>query len=506
MVIGVTGVYHDDGIYLSTAKALAEGHGYRLINLPDAPPQTKYPPLYSILLSLIWKVYPVFPSNLFLMQLFTLICGGAFVSLTYLYLIRFGYASRFTAAASAVLTLSATQFLYFSTQILSEIPFALLSIMALWGLDKQEEGFFKSRKMQFLLGALVSLPFLTRMIGIIFFPLLFYRMWVRKLPFGWTTLGSAVLLLPWIFWILTAFQWSPIESSNIYYTDYFTWWYTYLKSDFSNVILWNLLYIAISSASLGNGLLNPNLFFTGWALAFTALVGVVIWSLIAVNTFKGRILPVFLSGYLIIILAWPWPPTRFLVPILPFILVYPLNCMENFLKKISNQLHFRKMFSLTLLPILLTNLTLVSKAIQVSRSMNYPLMAPIEYPVSWKSYNDLFQWIEKQTHADDIIASGLDTMVYVYTGRQGFRPFVANPMSMFYGKKDVFALGSEEEIIQMIKAKNAQYLVQLPMPYFSEEKYFSEAIRGIEKKYPELLKKVYKGTDERFIIYKIMEE
>ncbi len=37
MIVGVSGVYHDDGIYVSTAKALAEGQGYRLINLPEAP-------------------------------------------------------------------------------------------------------------------------------------------------------------------------------------------------------------------------------------------------------------------------------------------------------------------------------------------------------------------------------------------------------------------------------------------------------------------------------------
>ena len=37
------GIYHDDGIYLVTAKALAEGKGYRIINLPAELPQTKYP-------------------------------------------------------------------------------------------------------------------------------------------------------------------------------------------------------------------------------------------------------------------------------------------------------------------------------------------------------------------------------------------------------------------------------------------------------------------------------
>ena len=55
MVPGVIGVYHDDAIYVTTAKALAQGDGYRLINLPGTPPQTKYPILYPFLLAAVWE-------------------------------------------------------------------------------------------------------------------------------------------------------------------------------------------------------------------------------------------------------------------------------------------------------------------------------------------------------------------------------------------------------------------------------------------------------------------
>jgi hypothetical protein len=57
------GDYGDDGIYVSAAKALATGQGYRIISLPQGAPQTQIPPLYPFLLSLIWRAYPNFPSN-----------------------------------------------------------------------------------------------------------------------------------------------------------------------------------------------------------------------------------------------------------------------------------------------------------------------------------------------------------------------------------------------------------------------------------------------------------
>ena len=76
MVVGVCGVYHDDGIYVITAKALAQGEGYRLINLPNSPLQTKYPILYPALLAIIWKIWPSFPKNLLLCKGYRFVPGS----------------------------------------------------------------------------------------------------------------------------------------------------------------------------------------------------------------------------------------------------------------------------------------------------------------------------------------------------------------------------------------------------------------------------------------------
>ena len=56
MIVGVCGVYHDDEIYVRTAKALAQGQGYRLINYPGSPKQTKSPILFPALLIVVWKL------------------------------------------------------------------------------------------------------------------------------------------------------------------------------------------------------------------------------------------------------------------------------------------------------------------------------------------------------------------------------------------------------------------------------------------------------------------
>ena len=40
------------------AKSIAEGHGHSIPSLPGAPAQTKYPPLFPMLLSIVWWISP----------------------------------------------------------------------------------------------------------------------------------------------------------------------------------------------------------------------------------------------------------------------------------------------------------------------------------------------------------------------------------------------------------------------------------------------------------------
>jgi hypothetical protein len=57
------GFTEDDGIYLTTARALADGRGYRHFSLPGEPYQTKYPILYPLSLAVVWRAFPGFPEN-----------------------------------------------------------------------------------------------------------------------------------------------------------------------------------------------------------------------------------------------------------------------------------------------------------------------------------------------------------------------------------------------------------------------------------------------------------
>src|SRR5690349_19430698 len=58
------GDLHDDSLYYVSAKSLADGGGYRIESLPGERSQTKYPPLYPLLLPAAWHIDPQLPHNL----------------------------------------------------------------------------------------------------------------------------------------------------------------------------------------------------------------------------------------------------------------------------------------------------------------------------------------------------------------------------------------------------------------------------------------------------------
>src|SRR5260370_38522848 len=88
------GYYHDDSFYFVSGKSLAAGDGYRISSLPGEPFQTKYPPLYSALLAIVWQINPSFPSNLPMATLLAWLLLPAFLAMVWLFLRQLGFSCR----------------------------------------------------------------------------------------------------------------------------------------------------------------------------------------------------------------------------------------------------------------------------------------------------------------------------------------------------------------------------------------------------------------------------
>jgi hypothetical protein len=505
MAPGVCGKLHDDAIYVSTAKALSNGLGYRQIHVPGSPLQTKYPLLYPALLAVVWHLWPSFPENLVAMQAVSVLCAAATVAMGYLYVVRFGYCSRAIAGGSGLVCAMAPYFLYFGVHTMAEMLFALLSIIALWGAESFLLRPDMTKRGQFVWGVVLALPFLCRTIGAMLIVSSLWVVWRHGRPLRWYASGTLSAAAPWVLWSLLGrgiWDQNPIDG---YYTDYFGCWSSTGTSLVGRVFLLNSLMIAYGTGVLSLEGIAPSLepWLGRWgACMVLRLVGLAPWLAMMRDLRQRRALPWMLAANLTAMLVWPWPPYRFLVPILPFLVAYlSLGCAAV-VKPPRGKVDWRFAGMATLGAIALANASLLACHAMQVRHTGFPLAQLTDAPVAWSSYERTFSWLRANSQAQDIIASGVDSMVALYTDRRAFRPIAYNPGRLFYGENGD-ALLATQEVAAILKRYRPRYLVQSPMPDVADEKLLAQALHELRELYPDWLEVAYQDTDTRFVVFEL---
>jgi hypothetical protein len=136
----------------------------------------------------------------------------------------------------------------------------------------------------------------------------------------------------------------------------------------------------------------------------------------------------------------------------------------------------------------------------VSRT-GYPLVNISEVSPHWSAHQRMFAWLKNHSQPGEVATSGLDSMVALYTGCQAFRPFEYQPGQLFYGQPA--ARSMDEELMAILELRRPQYLVQLPMPEFAEERPFAKAVAELRSSHPEWLSVAYQDPEPGFVIYKV---
>ena len=245
---------HDDGLFYVSAKSLATNNGYRVPSLPENPSQTKFPPLYPLLLSLVWLVNPAFPTNLALATLLcwiTLACGLCLARLLYK---SDGFSEGRTWLLVGLLAFSPYLVLFGSTMF-SEMVFTCFVLGAL--ILGRRDG----DKAILAAAALALCAYWTRTAGIaLLVAIPAWLLWKRERRKAF--LFAAVMLpgvVAWSLWVRLHLLPSS-DPTLIYYTDYLT--FERLNIDFTNlsVVLWkNVDQILYSIGSLALPQLVANL-------------------------------------------------------------------------------------------------------------------------------------------------------------------------------------------------------------------------------------------------------
>jgi hypothetical protein len=125
------GVWHDDGVYMLVGKAIAAGHGFVYDGVAGTPPAAKFPPLYPIMLAVLWKLFGGIGPVTFAATMLNIgLLAGAGAMFAKALHRATGLSLRMSIAAAA-LGFASTDLIRTALVLLSEATFMLLTSAAL---------------------------------------------------------------------------------------------------------------------------------------------------------------------------------------------------------------------------------------------------------------------------------------------------------------------------------------------------------------------------------------
>jgi 4-amino-4-deoxy-L-arabinose transferase-like glycosyltransferase len=313
------GYFHDDALYWVSAKSLAEGSGYRVPSLPDQPYQTRYPPLYPLTLSGIWRIQSEFPNNLPAAVLLGWLMLPSFVILARRVFIDLGVDRRLVLVLCGVLALNPFV-AFFSISLMSDVMFTCLLLAALILAERAAKPESKAwwAAAAGLLGGLsylaraASLPLLASA------PLCFllrgqYR---RAIVFAGAMLPAVA---GWQLWVRTHLQASS-DLVSLFYLNYLGYYFENMSWSNLPVFVWKNCGEMFSAAG------SLIVFETGdsfWATTLRRLLacGAIAGAIRLARLSRARHYSLFAACYVLLLLIWHYPPNeRFLLPVFPLLL------------------------------------------------------------------------------------------------------------------------------------------------------------------------------------------
>ena len=498
----ILGLFHDDGVYAVTAKALADGDGYRIVSLPSEPAQTKYPFFYSLLLSLIWRIAPAFPGNIvFLKSLNVLVLVGIFfVSMVY-YRRCCERAGALAPIAFAVVVCTNPLVFSFTDYVLSELLLVLLAVASLAGYRTAGAGSASAPAAK--LGIIAGVSCLTRLAAAPLVVAGLLHSYISRGARAFIWFGAAVVLivLPWFVWAARVGGQASAGSVFEYYIGYdFSGGRVAGWQGLRDVVFSNARYLADTFQMLYLTSLLPGL---AIILAALTVVGM-LYSLRREDVGDWG----FLLGSLALYLIWPFGPTRYSVPLAPVLILFLFRGMEHLAHWVRHSQYansvLAKLVWLPGLVVIALNLFWLSSFVWSRHPDSTRGLYGSRAPYTWAGFDQTFAWIRENTQPGDLLATAYDPMYFLYTGRKAIRPALHRPATYFYpygaARPDV---GSVAEIKPQLVGLGAKYLIIDPLDGYAERQATLQLMDDLVRSYGEQAQLVFTSSDGLHKVFRL---
>ena len=443
----VVGMFQDDAWYALLGKALATGQGYTLINSPTPGILPLYPPAFPFLLSLVFRIAPQFPNNLWLLKSVSIVAMLLAGVACYYYFARYRNLPKYLALAiGAVVAINPGLVFLATSSLMSECIFTLAQMAALVAVERCVAARDGQRFWLYamLAAAATSWAFLTRSMaaGLILAALVYLlkeRLFKSAVVFA---VGVALLAGSWTVYSRSK---APTPEQRAEINSYIVRPYT--EQFFDRVAgheaggkvsmgdlpgrFWNNI-SSIASSDLG-GIVTPSFFPSlnqGMAergdlvQLFLSLIvfGLVITGFVSVVRERLTYAELALPLSLLIIIIWPFPPYRFLVPSLPLLLYYFLmGCklvMSLHQRMIERKQVGNPWVGVTAVAGLLFALNLYGNFNYIERKNT---SVATQRPKWMRIFDDneaILKWSAENVPKTDAIATANPALTYLYTGNK----------------------------------------------------------------------------------------
>jgi hypothetical protein len=416
------GYLHDDGLQYLTAKSVAQGNGYRIQSLPENPAETKFPPLSSLYLSIVWVINPNFPSNLRAASFFCWVTLVLLLGLSWAYYALLEMPAWRVSLLAALLAINPYMILFGVTPF-SEVLFTCFVLAALILADLI---LTKPNEIHWVIlaGLVASAAYLTRTAGIVLLIAVPAWLWWWRGQLR-NAIAFALAMLPgiviWTLW--TRFSmYKTQDATLIYYIDYLRGHSMSVGLDNLAVVMWKNLdqtLYSIGSLILPKVVDLPVVKILTQVLAVAAIFGIV--RMVRKGIMVAYALFALLSA--VILLIWHFPPNeRLVLPLLPLVaagLVTELeqlgrNIKGAFAHKDRSQRIVAAAFGGGVAVLLVGMLTL-----QCFVTFSFLDESAEQKRAKLKDLKQAYTWIAANLPSDARILSYDDPLMFLYTGRRG---------------------------------------------------------------------------------------
>ena len=441
-----------------------------------------------------------------------------FLTLSWFYLKDNKYIHRRVAVLAIAMTALNWRTMILATSIFSEMLFAFLSVAALYVAERYEKKSIRS-PLGLALGALMGLTFLTRSSGIALLAatglyFIFRRRWRHALvPFA----IASSFVIGWLIWTYVNRSTSP-SGNAAYYTSYLQDLNSILGGvgestvgsklgALVSIIVQNLVGAVVVSVPIVCLGLNYESVASLSGIALGLGIGIILFFFLIIvagfvrHSRKGfRLLHWYVISYLGLHLLWPYASyDRFLMCILPFLLVFLIEQFEPPLLLIKRQESSRKTIAegigkafIVIVMLLCVLMVLYNYGSGISRT--HAALGPAAEHAAEDSR--LMKWITEHSDLDDVLICYRDPKYYLYTGRKA--------ISFSWPKPRVSWEGQQSLIQRIVSESKGRYLILTSSDFNHDydEQLQRESLRELIDQDAKMFVRVYE-TEPNGVIYRI---